>query len=188
MAEEILTKTQLLTYNQQVSGNIGDDRINQVILDAQRLDLEPLLGRAFYYELWNALDDSPVLTKYSDLRDGTEYTDPNGYTIQFYGILPVIAYFSIARLRLEQDGFITRSGNKFKEREQSERIGYKTLEAQASADRSKALYYQESLLDYLEKNKATYPNWNNYSPKTERQSGFELFSINKSANNGTQNY
>ena len=64
----------------------------------------------------------------------------------------MIAYYAIARLRLEQDGFITRSGNKFKEREQSERISYKALTAQASGDRSKALYYQDGLLDYLEKN------------------------------------
>lgn len=186
--EQILTASELKTYNRNISTNISDDKLNQFILDAQRFDIEPILGKAFYYELYNGLASSPVDAKYTNVVDGTSYTDRNGYTVEFWGLKPVIAYFAIARLRSEAESFITRSGSKTKTRDQSERTGYKAIESQANDDRSKAVKYQDDLLVYLDLNRSTYPNWDLYSPKSERSSGFQIYSVDKSANAGTQNY
>jgi hypothetical protein len=85
----LITRSDIARYR-QIAKTQHDDKLNEMILDAQLLDLQPLLGE----KLYNKLLASPL--EYVQLMDGGVYErDSISYTN--YGLKMVLSYFAYAR-------------------------------------------------------------------------------------------
>jgi len=87
--QQLITRSDIAKYR-QISKSSNDAKLNEMILDAQILDLQPLIGESLYNKLLATPAD------YDDLMNGGLYeTDGIGYTN--YGLKMVLAYFAYAR-------------------------------------------------------------------------------------------
>jgi len=87
--QPLITRNDIAKYR-QIAKTPHDAKLNEMILDAQLLDVQPLIGEALY----NKIIASPQ--GYEELFEGGIYeTDGIGYTN--YGLKMVLAYFAYAR-------------------------------------------------------------------------------------------
>lgn len=161
MAEAIITSSDIRELKPRFSVNISDDKlVNQMIIDAQRLDVRPILGEAFYYEVYTAANVSPILSKYDNLLNGTTYVrDSDSLTIEFYGLKVAIVNYAFARCLENINQFFTRAGAKYKNTDTSDRIDNSTLASWVNSARSQAIAYMNDVNEYLYVNKADFPTW-----------------------------
>ena len=87
--QALITRSDIAKYR-QISKTPNDSKLNEMILDAQLLDIQPLLGE----KLFNSIMASPE--SYSDLLDGGSY-EHQGVTYTNYGLKMVLTYFTYAR-------------------------------------------------------------------------------------------
>lgn len=80
----------------QVSNSVYKDKLNQIILETQFEDIQPLIGEDFFYKI-----DSD-LVGYTDLLDGSTY-EYNGVTYVNVGLKAVLANYIYARLAMFGD-------------------------------------------------------------------------------------
>ena len=173
MAEALITKTDIIEANSHVSTNIDTQVFDTAINDAQILDIQPILGSAFYLDVvLNGLT-SPIPSAYSLLLSGTDYVNDCGDTVRFYGLKVMITHFATARLMENLNNFYTRAGAKFKNTNQSQTINTKDLQSWINNSKSKAIAYQEGLMDYLKENESTFTIWSK-SQSTQRKSSISL--------------
>lgn len=85
----LISRTDIAKYR-QISKTPNNDKLNEMILDAQMLDLQPLLGE----KLYNKLVAAPK--NYAELLDGGVY-DYQGTSYTNYGLKMVLSYFTYAR-------------------------------------------------------------------------------------------
>jgi len=85
----LITRSDVAQYR-QISKTPHDDKLNEQILDAQMLDLQPLLGE----HLYNKILTAPA--NYAALLDGGTY-DHDGVTYTNYGLKMVLVYYAHAR-------------------------------------------------------------------------------------------
>ncbi len=158
--EAIITSEDIRTLKPRFSVNIQDAQIvNQMIIDAQRFDVRPILGEAFYYEVYTAANVSPVVSPYTELLNGTTYTNSNGLTVQFYGLKVAIVDYAFARSLENINLYFTRAGAKYKNTDTSERINNSELASWVNSARSQAIAYMNDVNEYLTVNKADFPTW-----------------------------
>lgn len=87
--QPLITRNDIAQYR-QISKTPNDAKLKEMILDAQMLDLQPLLGESLYNKILYAPEE------YEPLLEGGIYEiDGIGYTN--YGLKMVLAYFSYAR-------------------------------------------------------------------------------------------
>lgn len=86
---KLITRTEIAKYK-QISKTPNDDKLNEMILDAQMLDIQPLLGE----KLYNKIIATPA--DYTSLLDGGSY-DYNGTSYTNYGLKMVLSYYTYAR-------------------------------------------------------------------------------------------
>lgn len=87
--QALITRDDIAKYR-QISKTPNSDKLNEMILDAQMLDLQPLLGE----NLYNKLIASPA--DYHELLNGGIY-EHQGISYTNYGLKMVLAYFAYAR-------------------------------------------------------------------------------------------
>ncbi len=87
--QRLITRSDIARYR-QISKTPNDDKLNEMILDAQLLDLQPLIGE----QLYNLLLTEPEV--HADLLDGGIYQH-DGITYTNYGLKMVLVYFTYAR-------------------------------------------------------------------------------------------
>lgn len=88
--QPLITRNDIAKYR-QISKSANDAKLNEMILDAQLLDLQPLIGESLY----NKLLASPL--DFEELLNGGIYeVDSISYTN--YGLKMVLAYFTYARV------------------------------------------------------------------------------------------
>lgn len=87
--QTLITRNDIARYR-QISKTSNNDKLNELILDAQLLDLLPLLGE----ELFNALLTSP--SEHNELLNGCIY-EHEGMSYTNYGLKMVLSYFTYAR-------------------------------------------------------------------------------------------
>jgi len=98
----LITRNDIAQYR-QISTTWNDAKLNELILDAQMLDIAPLLGETLYNKLLAAPED------YAELLDGGSYTvDGTSYTS--YGLKMVLAYYAYARVVMMGDATATPFG------------------------------------------------------------------------------
>ncbi len=80
----------------QVSNSVYKDKLNQIILETQFEDIQPLLGETFFYTIDSNIEN------YNDLLNGSSYTY-NGVTYVNVGLKAVLANYIYARLAMFGD-------------------------------------------------------------------------------------
>ncbi|MHA3787448.1 DUF6712 family protein [Flavobacterium hauense] len=87
--QPLITRNDIAKYR-QISKSPNDAKLKEMILDAQMLDLQPLIGESLYNKLLASPED------YNDLLEGGAYeVDTIDYTN--YGLKMVLVYFAYAR-------------------------------------------------------------------------------------------
>jgi len=85
----LITRSDIAKYK-QISKTSHDEKLNEQILDAQILDLQPLLGERLYNKIVNAPAD------YLELLNGGTY-EYDGLSYTNYGLKMVLSYYAYAR-------------------------------------------------------------------------------------------
>ena len=87
--QPLITRSDIARYK-QIAKTPHDDKLNEQIIDAQLLDVQPLIGES----LFNKILAAPLA--YADLMDGGIY-EHDGISYTNYGLKMVLAYFIYAR-------------------------------------------------------------------------------------------
>lgn len=87
--QPLITRTDIARYK-QVAKTPHDDKLNEQILDAQLLDVQPLIGESLFNKIVAAPAD------YEELMEGGVY-EHDGISYTNYGLKMVLAYFAYAR-------------------------------------------------------------------------------------------
>jgi hypothetical protein len=175
----IISKTDLLTY--RPTATLDDARILPFILEAQRLDLRPVLNDALYYAFVNDYDTgtSVMATQiYIDLLNGKTYSY-NNQTIQFDGVKPMLCYFTLARFVADNPVNITRMGINVKRNEFSDPADPRLIQMTVNELRSAAVMYQNQVIQYLETLSSSYPLYDTGggSSNASRKTSFNFFKL-----------
>jgi hypothetical protein len=87
--QPLITRSDIARYK-QLAKTPHDDKLNEQVLDAQLIDLQPLIGETLFNKILAAPED------YAELLDGGVYEhDSISYTN--YGLKMVLAYYAYAR-------------------------------------------------------------------------------------------
>lgn len=87
--QPLITRDDIVKYR-QIAKSLNNDKLNESILDAQLLDLKPLLGEKLFDKIIARPED------YAELLDGGIYTH-DGIEYSNYGLKMALAYFVYAR-------------------------------------------------------------------------------------------
>lgn len=139
----------LINYNdiakyRQLSESVDDDTLNQYILDAQSVDLAPLIGESIYNRLLS--EDE----KLSLLLNGGKYKYQNKIYIN-YGLKIVLAHYAYARyIRF---GSYVDTPFSYVEKRSDYSIGVSTAEKTSvyQENRQIAFNYFENVLVYMQR-------------------------------------
>lgn len=124
--------------------------------------LATLLGLQFYNDFKLGLLADPVEQRWSELRDGKEYTDVNGNLFKFEGVassttkISPIANYVYYWFTRNQATFSTGSGELAPDLENGTRADASEKLAYAWNEMVKLNF---SVIHFLETNKTTYPEW-----------------------------
>lgn len=146
-------------------------RIDPYILEAQENDLRPVLGDALYFDFLTNIDT----TKYRDLLNGKNYIINSNY-VEFPGIKPMLCYYSLARIVVNNPLNITSYGVVQKTVNESQPVDAAMLGKLVTELRSVALSYQNRLKDFLLNNMTTYTLYNSRTTSETNSTGFSFFS------------
>lgn len=113
----LITRAEIQQYK-QLSNSINNNKLNELILQAQMVDLYPLLGEQLYYDVINNT------SQWNNLLEGCIY-EYNGITYTNVGLKAVLSHYAYARYSLYGDVIDTAFGLKSKlNSEVSEKIDY----------------------------------------------------------------
>lgn len=87
--QPLITRNDIAKYR-QISKSPNDAKLNEMILDAQMLDLQPLIGESLYNKILTTPED------YQELLEGSIY-ESDSITYTNYGLKMVLVYFAYAR-------------------------------------------------------------------------------------------
>lgn len=156
----IVTREDLAAYR-PISKNIPQERVEVFINEAQVLDLLSILGAPLYYDFITKVFDSgdPMYASYQALLNGSTWT-VSGVTKKHYGLKPVVSYYALARLTKNNQINLTSYGVTSKVNPQSEPVEAIQVSYQVKELQSIAVGYQDTTLDFLRDNAATYTMFN----------------------------
>jgi hypothetical protein len=87
--QPLINRSDIARYK-QIAKTPYDDKLHEQILDAQLLDLQPLMGESFFNKIIAQPDN------YSNLLNGCVY-EHDGISYTNYGLSMVLTYFAYAR-------------------------------------------------------------------------------------------
>ena len=164
-----------------LSANIGSEKIDPYVTEAQEFDLKPILGRALYYDFIQGMEASPQEELYTELFEGKDYTDPDtNSTIHFSGIKPMLIYYSYARIIPNLNKHATNFGFIEKENPYSNPVQDKGLFLSVSQARNAAEAYKVELIKFLDDNYSDYELWlKNYVTDKGKHGSIVITSVKK---------
>lgn len=167
---QLINKTDISQYR-DISNSVKDTKINPIIEDAQLLDLLPLLGEKFYFDLVAKVAD------YGDLMNPKSYVY-DGKTVQSPGIKRVLVDFAYARYMMHGSQTDTPFGFVNKTSEDSTPVVRGEKKEGYKYHQQIAMQYWGQVELYLSRNYKSYPLWRSEC-LTERKKGFRLNFITK---------
>ena len=176
----LISRTDFAQYI-EIPPSISDAKINNRILEAMNFDLRTLMGDKFYYWFIALTQDPGLLTIGGSYMPTVEdYIDPTqfdgweddfwiGYDFanvsdilfQFYGLNPVLVYYSAARMIRSLDVNFTPFGLKAKHNDFSDPVDPKILRDMAMQYQNQGLAYWNMCAKYLDSQPTLYPLWQN---------------------------
>lgn len=140
-----------------LSPNIGQEVINQAILDAQWLDLRPWMSDAFFFDFLSKIDDVGAPgPDYQNLLNGSTYTR-DGNTVRHKGLIPALVYFTYGRLLAEVGLSVSKSGVNRKNTAESTPIDGVEMRKHEQEAKAKAMSYLNSAETFLDEEIDKYP-------------------------------
>lgn len=161
-----------------ISENLGDERIDPFIAEAQEFDIKPALGSALYYAFVEGLAASPQTQIYLDLLDGKTYLDTGlNANISFKGVKAALVYYSYARLLMNNDLHTTAFGIVQKKNDYSESLDEKRIMRAVTQAQNSAKAYQNDFISFLDNEYLTYPLWSKKIESTTNKSSINISRI-----------
>ena len=161
---------------------IAFERIAPFILEAQFQDIRPILGAPLYHSFKQKFDVStdPLYSIYQELLVGKVYTY-SGVEYAYEGLIPCLAYFSLARFAQHNPVHFTQSGTVIKNNaDYSTPLDSTQMKALVSDLRAAAIGYQEMVELFLQHNASTYTLYQVTEPFN--QGGVKFFDSDKNFN------
>lgn len=178
--DKILISIEDICRYRPTSKVIPVDRIQPFIRESQMQDLMPVLGDVLYYDFLNKFDvtTDPKYTEYQELLYGKTYT-PSGYpsTITFEGVVPIVAYFALARYYENSQLNATAYGLVQKNSEYATATPSQAVQAHAEYLRSLGVSFQDGLKVFLNNNLTTYPLYQYGDKGNIQDMGVKFFSV-----------
>jgi hypothetical protein len=172
----LITKEDIKVY--RPTAELDDARIKPFILEAQRLDLKPVLNDALFYDFVLKFDETldSSYAKYQELLTGKVYTY-NSNSIYFDGIKPMLSYYALARFVIDNPINITRMSIVVKTVNQSTPADASQIKMFVNELRSAAMSYQNQVVKFLCDNSTTYPLYNSGGASSDmaRTTSFNFF-------------
>jgi hypothetical protein len=170
MEQLLITAAKLKKY--RPTAELPEERVGPFILEAQQLDVKPIINELLYYDLCKNFDD----TENQTLLDGGEYTY-QGNTYYFEGLGAVIAYFALARFVRANPLHIVSYGIVTKNTPQSTPAPQELITAEVNALKSAAHGYIHEVKLFLERHPEDYPLYRTGGEdiKHHRKSSFKFF-------------
>jgi hypothetical protein len=174
----LITQDDIKVY--RPTAELDQERIVPYIREAQILDLKPVLNDVFYYDFVKRFNDSEdaKYAVYQSLLNGKEYTY-SGDTYFFDGLKPMLCYYALARFVSGNPINITRAGIVVKTNQQSQPADASVIRAAVNELRSSAMFYQNDVVKFLERNPTDYPLWQTEGAdsNTGRKTSLNLFKL-----------
>ena len=128
---------------------------NSLMPEVERADLQPLLGMKFYQDIIQ----NPSEERYTDLLNGKDWTDSDGFKYQMKGLNYVIAYLFYARYIVQSSLKDTFSGLVEHNFNESDLADQRAKEKLAKQAREVASQYWEECILFLNYYASTYEYW-----------------------------
>lgn len=148
-------------------------RVDSHIREAQMNDLKPFLGEPLYRDLITNTDT----TANQELLKGKTYKGIEGYNIDYNGLIPILVYYSLARIVANNQINITSYGVVRKKVDESDAVDAASLRFYITEKRSIATRYQKEAHDFLVQNIATYPLWQFNKVSENIKTGLNIFKV-----------
>lgn len=148
----LINKSDIAAYR-AISASTKDSKVNPFIGDAELLDLMPLLGEKFYYDILA----NP--SNYTDLLNEKEYTY-DGYTVKSPGLKRVLVDFSYARYVMHGSQTDTPFGMVEKQYQDGANVSRIDKKEVYKHTQQMAMQYWAQVEAYLNRNSELYPLWN----------------------------
>ena len=160
-----------LRQTRRISTTFNQDRFDSFEKEARNVHLRGVLGDALYTDLINNSTEE----KYQKLLAGEDYTNQSGDTVIFYGALEYLAYAWLFINAVEGDDFQSNIGTvNFNQQNQfTQRPGGKSFTLKKYQD--SMIIYKNNIIDYLNVNKNTYPQWEGNNK--DQRGKFQFISI-----------
>lgn len=143
----LITRNDIAKYR-QLSKTPNNDKLNEMILDAQLLDIQPLIGESLY----NKLIATPEACE--ELLNGGVY-EYDGISYTNYGLKMVLAYFTYARYMMFSSVTDTPYSVVEKLSSDSRPVEASTKKTIYSLNRDAAMQLWENVRRYLVRTKYT---------------------------------
>lgn len=152
--QNIITIDDLRAYA-KISNNINSTHLNAWILRAQRNNLRYFLGEELYFALFSDYS----ATRFSELVAGKDY-EYSGEDIHFFGIKPLVVFYTLAIIIEESSEFIADYGLSSFEGNPDEQMKSSKIRAnRIAAYMREANKYENDASKFLNENTTTYPEW-----------------------------
>lgn len=150
MEQLLITSAKIKQY--RPTAELPEDRIGPFILEAQQLDVKPMVNELLYYDLCKNFQTSLN----QKLLDGGEYIYQDN-TYYFEGLGAVIAYYTLARFIRANPLHIVSYGIVTKNSAQSTPATPEMINAEVNALKSAAIGYSYEVKRYLDRHPDDYP-------------------------------
>lgn len=172
----LLIKNKDIREYRSISDNFSQDKMDRWILEAQRMDIRPILGDAFYHDFVENFDVTghAEYTNYQNLLNGTTYTH-NSETIKFEGLKPCVVYYTYARMIKNQQINVNPFSVTQKLVQESQQVSSATLKMQVDDAISSAVVYQQETVQFLETQISLYPLWTQRDSAVVRRGALNFF-------------
>lgn len=172
------TREDLATFR-DISPNIQDAKFEQYIREAQAVECRDFLGAELWLILQEDYDDVAKLftaPRLQNLWFGTDYVNPAGVTVRFYGYINAGIYFSYSRFLLQQQTNVSRFGVESVQNEISEDISNPQVRLKGRDAQQMAFNYQNDAYTFLTDQPTIYPEYVQAKTQPKRTS-FSFFKV-----------
>lgn len=172
----LISKTDIKEY--RPTADLPNERIDVYIEEVQKSEMRYLLGEPLYYDFITKYSDSgdPMYNNYQNLLNGTTYTY-NSETIEFFGLKPMLVYYTLARFVVQNPVNLTRYGVVQKTNNNSQPLEVSQIRMVETSLKGEAVRYQNDAEKYLLENNTTYPLYNKRLSKPVNSSSFKFFGV-----------
>ena len=154
-----------------VSHHMGKKAEN-LIEDAQMLDLKPLLGDEMYHDVVQNMEDTQMVK----LLEGGEY-DHDGFTYSFLGLKRMLAEFAYARVIMFGTESVSPHGLIEKVNRDGNHVSRERKKEIYTRSRQTAMDIWKDIYSYLCRKSDDYDYWNVYDSDPNELDNFKLTHI-----------